>query len=113
MYPVPVEVQRAVEWQGALLQPSTGAQLTSARGLGRVPGGQEHLGRWFSGRHTAFLPHVSAVQTSMQLKESLSQNLLGGQSLFVRHDTALQPRTGSVGSPLNFPGGQVHLGEWF
>ena len=111
VWPEGVEVQRAVEWQGDLLQASRGAQLTSGRGFGRVPGGQEHLGRWFSGRHTAFRPQVSDVQTSMQLKESLSQNLVAGQSLFVRQDTALQPCTGSLGSPLNLPGGHVHLGE--
>ena len=106
-----VEAQRADEWQGALLHASTGAQATSGSGLGRVPGGQEHFGRWFSGKHTAFLPQVSDVHTSIQLKESLSQNLVGGQSLFVRQETALQPWMGSVGSPLNLPGGHVHLGE--
>ena len=78
-----------------------------------VPGGQEHFGLWFSGRQTAFSPQESEVQTSIQVKLSLSQNLEGGQSLLVRQLTALQPFTRSVGSPLNFPGGQEHLGEWF
>ena len=78
-----------------------------------VPGGQEHFGLWFSGRQTALTPQESAVQTSIQVKLSLSQNLVGGQSMLVRQLTALQPTTGSVGSPLNLPGGQLHLGEWF
>ena len=71
------------------------------------------MGRWFSDKQTALLPKVSEAHTSVQLKESLSQNLVAGQSLLVRQATALQPWTRSVGSPLNLPGGQVHLGEWF
>lgn len=65
--PVAVEEQRAEEWQGDLLQAFKGLQRTSATGLGWVPGGQEHLGCCSSARHTAFLPQVLLVQTSMQL----------------------------------------------
>ena len=100
-------------WQGLLLQAFRVEQPLSGMGSGRVPGGQEHLGLWFSGRQTALTPQESLVQTSMQVKLSLSQNLLGGQSVLVRQLTARQPTTGSVGSPLNLPGGQVQRGEWF
>ena len=108
-----VALQVAVLWQGLLLQAFRVEQPDSGIGSGLVPGGQEHFGLWFSGRQTAFTPQESEVQTSMQVKLSLSQNLVGGQSLLVRQLTALHPTTGSVGSPLNFPGGQEHLGEWF
>ena len=45
------------------------AALQAQQGVlgGLVPGGQEHLGLWFSGKQTALIPHVSAVHTSMHL----------------------------------------------
>ena len=76
-------------------------------------GGQEHLGRCCSGKQTASTPQVSFVQTSIQVKESRSQNFEGGQSALDRQLTALQPFVRSVGSPVNLPGGQVHFGAWF
>ena len=65
--PVAVGLQVADLWQGSVLHALVVVQATSGRGSGRVPGGHEHLATWFSGRHTALVPHVSAVHTSMHL----------------------------------------------
>ena len=105
--------QLAELWQGWLLQAFRVEQPLSGIGSGLVPGGQEHFGLCCSGRQTALTPQESLEQTSIQVKLRRSQNLLGGQSALVRQLTARHPTTGSVGSPLNLPGGQVQRGEWF
>ena len=65
--PVAVDRHLADLWQGLLLQALIGLQLISGSGSGLVPGGQEHLATWFSGRQTALVPQVSAVHTSIHL----------------------------------------------